>query len=265
MSQTYVSDGLWEIVQPLLPREKNRHRQSVGRKPIDARACLEGILFILKTGVPFSAVPPYGGLPSGITCWRRLRAWQSRGVWKRLFHVVLEELRRAGKLDLSRAIVDSSSIRAPGGGRKTGPNPTDRRKKGTKHHLIVDAEGIPLAVEITGANRHDVTQLMKLVAAIPPISGKVGRPIQRPRIVQGDRGYDSEPKRKALKKNGHPPRTCQKAHPSRLRSRQDEVGRREIDRMATRFQEALRTLRENGAHAPRVHLFRLRDDRLQEA
>ena len=76
------------------------------------------------------------------------------------------QLRTEGKLDLSRAIVDSSSISAPSGGRKTGPNNTDKNTKGTKHHLIVDKNGISLAVEVTGANRHDVTQIIKLVEDI---------------------------------------------------------------------------------------------------
>lgn len=85
-------------------------------------------------------------------------------------------------------------------GAKTGPNPTDRRKSGTKHHLITDRGGIPLAVKVTGANRHDVTQLLPLVKAIPPITGKRGRPRQRPDYLQGDRAYDSEPHRKDLRK-----------------------------------------------------------------
>jgi hypothetical protein len=92
-------------------------------------------------------------------------------------------------------------IKAPGGGEKTGPNPTDRRKKGSKHHLLTDAHGIPLAIELTQANRHEITQLLKLVESIPPIRGKRGRPRQRPERIQGDRGYDSEPHRKALKKS----------------------------------------------------------------
>lgn len=85
-------------------------------------------------------------------------------------------------------------------GAKTGPNPTDRRKKGSKHHLVTDANGIPLAVKLTGANRHDVTQLLALVDAIPPIAGKVGRPIRRPASLLGDRAYDSEPHRKQLRR-----------------------------------------------------------------
>lgn len=232
MRQPYVSDSLWEIIQPLLPCEKNRHHQSAGRKPIDPRRCLEVIIFILKTGVPFSCVPPWYGMPSGITAWRRLRDWQRKGIWKKIFETMLDRLRAEGKLDLSRVIVDSSSIRAPGGGRKTGPSPTDRRKNGTKHHLIVDKNGIPLAVEVTGANRHDVTQIIKLVNDIPEIKGKVGRPLHKPKVVQGDRGYDSEPKRKTLKKNGDTARTRQTKNSARLRARKNQMGGRAIHRLA---------------------------------
>lgn len=84
-------------------------------------------------------------------------------------------------------------------GKKTGPSPVDRRKLGSKHHLITDQKGIPLATILTGANTHDVTQLLPLVDTIPAIAGKRGRPLQKPRILQGDRGYDSEPIRQALR------------------------------------------------------------------
>jgi transposase len=87
-------------------------------------------------------------------------------------------------------------------GVKTGPNPTDSRKKGSKHHLVTDANGIPLSVILTGANRHDVTQLLPLVDSIPPIAGKVGRPRQRPDSILGDRGYDSQPHRRQLRSRG---------------------------------------------------------------
>ena len=90
-------------------------------------------------------------------------------------------------------------------GAKTGPNPTDRRKNGSKHHTITDANGIPLGVLLTGANRHDVTQLLPLIDAIPEVSGKVGPPRYRPDTVQGDRGYDSEPHRRALRELGIEP------------------------------------------------------------
>jgi transposase len=85
---------------------------------------------------------------------------------------------------------------------KTGPNPTDRGKAGSKHHVITDAAGVPLATTLTGANAHDVTQLLPLVEAIPPIGGKSGRPRHRPQRVQGDRGYDSQPHRDELRRRG---------------------------------------------------------------
>lgn len=84
-------------------------------------------------------------------------------------------------------------------GKKTGPNPTDRRKAGSKHHLICDARGIPLAATLTPANAHDITQLVPLIVAIPPVAGKRGRPRQRPDRVQGDRAYDSAPHRRILR------------------------------------------------------------------
>ena len=90
-------------------------------------------------------------------------------------------------------------------GKKTGPNPTDRGKPGSKHHLITDAKGIPLAATLSGANAHDVTQLLPLVEAIPPVSGKPGRPRRRPQRVQGDRAYDSQSHRNQLRQRGIEP------------------------------------------------------------
>lgn len=90
----------------------------------------------------------------------------------------------------------------PGSWKKTGPNPTDRRRPGSKHHLLTDAQGIPLSIILTKANRHDVTQLLPLVQAIPPIRGKPGRPKRKPKLVQADRAYDSQPHRAALLAQG---------------------------------------------------------------
>lgn len=92
-------------------------------------------------------------------------------MWKRLHAALLTELRRRGQLDLARAVVDSSSLRALRGG-TTGPNPTDRRKAGSKHHILTDAHGIPLVAILTAANRNDITQLLPLVDAMPPLGGR---------------------------------------------------------------------------------------------
>jgi transposase len=87
-------------------------------------------------------------------------------------------------------------------GKKTGPNPTDRRKAGSKHHILTEARGIPLTAILTAANRHDITQLLPLVDAIPPLRGCPGRPARKPALIQGDRGYDSQPHRDALHRRG---------------------------------------------------------------
>lgn len=92
-----------------------------------------------------------------------------------------------------------------GRGKKTGPNPTDRRRAGSKHHILTEAQGIPLTAILTPANDHDVTQLIALVDGIPPIAGKVGRPKQRPETLQADRAYDSNPHRIALMERGITP------------------------------------------------------------
>jgi transposase len=133
-----------------------------------------------------------------MTCWRRLRDWQAAGVWDKLHQLLLDELRAADKIDWSRAAVDSSSVRAVGGGEETGPNPTDRRKLGSKHHLVVDGQGVPLQVQLSGANRHDVTQLLPLLVNIPQVRGKPGRPRSLPDSVYADRAYDSQAARDIL-------------------------------------------------------------------
>ena len=112
---------------------------------------------------------------------------------------LLSWLARDGKIDWSRAVVDTCSVRAVCGGTQTGPNPTDRAKRGSKRHLICDGQGIPLAVRLTGANRNDSQEALALVDAIPPLQGERGRPRCRPVCVIGDRGYDAAAIRHGLR------------------------------------------------------------------
>ena len=120
MARGLVDDALWARVKPLLPARPARNRQYAGRKPIPDRAVLTGILFVLKTGIPWNLLPQEMGCGSGTACWRRLVAWQEAGVWQRLHEALLAELRQRNQLDLSRALVDSSSGRALRGGKKLG-------------------------------------------------------------------------------------------------------------------------------------------------
>jgi transposase len=116
--KTLIDDDLWIRLEPLLPKRRRRNRQYAGRKPIPDRAVLTGILFVLRSGIPWNMLPPQMGCGAGSTCWRRLVRWQRAGVWKRLHRVLLAELRRRGQLDLARAVVDSASLRALRGGKK---------------------------------------------------------------------------------------------------------------------------------------------------
>lgn len=82
------------------------------------RAALTGILFALKTGIPWNKLPLEMGCGRGISCWRRLRDWQAAGVWDRLLHVLLERLHAADRIDWSRAALDSSQVPAKGSSKR---------------------------------------------------------------------------------------------------------------------------------------------------
>src|SRR5918999_1975585 len=136
MAKELVTDELWEVIVPLLPEEPPKPHG--GRPRIDDRAALTGILFVLKTGIPWEMLPQEMGCGSGMTCWRRLKEWHKAGVWDRLHRALLDRLGEADRVDWSRTSLDSASVAAPGGGEKTGSNPTDRGKSGSKRHLLVD-------------------------------------------------------------------------------------------------------------------------------
>lgn len=120
MAKPILDDELWEIIEPLLPLPKRRRKRYPGRKPIGHRQALSAILFVLKTGLPWEHLPQELGWGSGMTAWRRLHAWQKKGVWKKIHAALLAHLQGADGLDWSRAIVDSSSVRAVHGGKKRG-------------------------------------------------------------------------------------------------------------------------------------------------
>jgi transposase len=122
MAKPIVSDGLWEIVEPLIPRVERRFRNP-GRKRIDDRRVLTGILFVLQTGIPWEHLPQEMGCGSGMTCWRRLHEWQEQGVWQRLHELLLARLHQAERIDWSRALIDSSQVRAVLGGSRRGRPP----------------------------------------------------------------------------------------------------------------------------------------------
>ncbi|MDQ0904700.1 transposase [Streptomyces canus] len=203
-----IEDGLWERIEPLLPVVARRCRHP-GRKRLEQRKVMCRILFVLYTGIRWEVLPQELGFGSGMTCWRRLRDWNETGVWQQLHELLLAELRAGDILDLSRVSVDGSHLRALKGGDATGRSPVDRGKTGSKHHVIVDAHGIPLAATV-GGNRNDVTQLLPLIHAVPPIRGKRGRPRRRPDVLYADRGYDHDIYRRQVRELGIRPRIARR-------------------------------------------------------
>ena len=118
-----VPDGLWERIEPLLPARQRRFRYP-GRKPLDDRQVLQGILFVLHTGIGWEHLPQELGFGCGMTAWRRHRAWQQAGVWERLHELLLAELHAADQLEWERAIADGESHPGEKRGSKTGPSPS---------------------------------------------------------------------------------------------------------------------------------------------
>lgn len=121
MAKPLLPDELWERICPLLPLEPPKPKG--GRPRVSDRACLTGILFVLKTGCPWEYLPQELGCGCGMTCWRRLRDWQQDGVWQAIWEMLLNELGLAGEINLSWAVIDSCSVRAVFGGRKQGRIP----------------------------------------------------------------------------------------------------------------------------------------------
>jgi transposase len=160
MAAPLVSDQLWSLVEPLLPAARPRG----GRPPLDIRAALTGILFVLKSGIPWEMLPQEMGCGCGMTCWRRLRDWQAAGVWQRL-HAVLPGCARPASSTGAAPRWTAPRCRRKGG-RKHRAKPDRSRQAGTKRHLVVDRRGTPLGLVLSPANRHDCTMLAAALDAV---------------------------------------------------------------------------------------------------
>lgn len=244
---------MWALIESVLLPWPER---SPGPRP--DWLCLQGILFVLYNDIAWQLLPLKLGLGSGQTCWRRLDWWQKAGIFDQLHRILLAELNAVGKLDWSRACVDGShSQPREKGGADTGPSPVDRRKTGSKHHLIYDGRDTPLKVITTAANVNDVSQTLALVGGIPSVVGRSGQPRRRTEALLGDKGYDSNPNRRE-------PQTPDPPIPGRAEWRRGSIGGGG-DCPADAFTSALTCVRIEGLRSTKRWVCAILDVSLFEA
>ncbi|MBG0566624.1 IS5 family transposase [Actinoplanes aureus] len=203
MSKAWVvDDELWKLIEPVLPAWPAK---APGPRPVSDRLCLQGILFVLHTGIGWEDLPQELGFGSGMTCWRRLQRWTEAGVFDQVHQILLAKLNAANRIDWSRAAMDASHIDAKKGGAGTAPSPVNRGKPGSKHHLICDGNGTPVYVLTSGANVPDIKRALDLLDCYPPIAGRPGRPRRRFAALLADKAYSSAAFRQACHERGTEP------------------------------------------------------------
>jgi putative transposase len=192
--------NLWAKLVVLLPHEKPLH--TIGRAVVPYRQVLNGILYRLRTGCQWKALPAAFG--SGRTCQRRFQAWVAAGLFAKRWRVLLQWYDRRCGIAWNWQVLDSVIIPAPLGGGKTGKNPTDRGKSGTKRHILTDRRGMPLAATLSGANEVDKA------AALPPVRARGVKPPLRTatsamRVTHfaADKAYDDPVLRRGLRRFGY--------------------------------------------------------------
>ena len=187
-----VPDPLWVKLAPILPPDKPCG--TIGRPALPNRQVLNGILYVLRTGCQWKSLKKeWFGASSSIH--NRYQAWRRAGLFARIFQLMLEYYDQVKRIQWRWQAIDSKLVPAPLGGEKTGKNPTDRGKLGSKRHILVDARGAPLAIVVSGANAHDKTCALEVLDAV-----SVPRPKRKYRVhhLCADKGYDFEDIRQAV-------------------------------------------------------------------
>jgi transposase len=263
MAQPLVSDELWAVVEPLIPKVERRYRYP-GRKRIDDRRVLSGILFVLKTGIGWEHLPQEMGCGSGMTCWRRLHEWQRAGVWQRLHELLLAKLQEAERIDWSRALVDSSHLPALLGLQnrpQPGQQAQERLQAPADHRCGRDPARLP-------AHRRQPQRLLRTGRArrSDPARARQARPTKTPPRCRG--------RRPRLPVEGGQQRAAPEAHPTadrkatyraRLGPRPPTLGRRAHPLLAPPTPPPAHPLRTTRRHPRSVHLDRLQPDPPQSA
>ncbi|BCX02303.1 MAG: hypothetical protein KatS3mg053_0241 [Candidatus Roseilinea sp.] len=200
-----LSDSLWARIEPLLPQPKSRYRgrgrqrKHIGGRPAaDRRKTMTGILYALRTGIPWNAMPKEYG--SGKTVHRYFQRWVQAGVFKRMWQAGLAEYDEVKGIAWKWQAGDGAMTKAPLGGEKTGKNPTDRAKRGVKRSLLVDEQGVPLSIVVSGANTPDSALLESTLDTMP-----VERPDPQtvPQNLCLDKAYSGEPCRQVAQAHGY--------------------------------------------------------------
>lgn len=187
-----MPDAMWERIQPLIPPEPPKPKG--GRPRNDDRQMMDAIFYVLRTGVQWKALPR--SIAAGSSAHDRFQEWQQAGVFHRMWEsglLTYDELQRIG---WEWQAMDGAITKAPLGGAETGPNPTDRGKSGTKRCLLTDSRGVPLAITVAGANRHDMKMTEATLDSIV-----IERPEPTPEEPQHlclDKGFDYEAVREAV-------------------------------------------------------------------
>jgi len=179
-----VDDALWKRVRPLVPPAPSRAKG--GRPRVDDRRVFAAIVYVLRTGAQWNAIPKE--LCSSSVAHARFQEWEQAGFFRKLWKAGLMEYDEVRGIDWEWQSVDGAMTKSPFGGAATGGNPTDRGKLGVKRSLLTDADGIPLALVVDGANRHDSKLIHKTLKAIV-----VRRPTPTRRHLQHlclDKGFD---------------------------------------------------------------------------
>src|SRR6266704_5068315 len=187
-----ISDELWAVLEPLLPVHVNTHRFGGGRPRVPDRDCADAIFYVLRTGCQWQALDQTE-LCAHSTAHDRFQEWLKANVFLELWQAGVERFDELCGIDWGWLSMDGAMTKAPLGGEKTGPNPTDRGKSGVKRSVLTEGHGVPLAVEIEGANRHD--RKLTLAGIV------VDRPKPTEAKPQGmclDKGYDYQEVRDIL-------------------------------------------------------------------
>jgi putative transposase len=194
-----VSDALWAVLEPLLPVHINTHRFGGGRPRVPDRRCADAIFYVLRTGCQWQALN-HTELCAKSTAHDRFQEWADADVFLNFWRAGVERFDELQGIDWSWLSMDGAMTKAPLGGEKTGPNPTDRAKRGAKRSLLTEASGVPIGLAIDGANRHDMKLVQPTIDSIV-----VDRPAPTEAQPQGmclDKAYDYDDVRAILDEFG---------------------------------------------------------------